>query len=92
MSTHPAVVMVAVRAPLEILEVPTVSPSENEVRIHVEWTASGPLDLHQADGGLLVSHPQVTGDTVAGTIVEVGGGVSQLEVNDKVCALTLFTI
>jgi NADPH:quinone reductase-like Zn-dependent oxidoreductase len=88
MSTHAAVVAVATRAPLEIHQVPTVPPSDGEVRIRVEWTASTPLDLHQADGGLLVKHPQVLGDGIAGTVVEVGPGVKRLRVNDKVFGFT----
>lgn len=50
----------------------------------MEWTASTPLDLHQADGGLLVKYPQVLGDGIAGTVVEVGPGVENLSVGDKV--------
>lgn len=88
MSTHEAVVTVATRAPLQIHQVPTVHPSEGEVRIRVEWTASTPLDLHQADGGLLVKHPQVLGDGIAGTVVEVGPGIKHLRINDKVFGFT----
>ena len=84
MSTHTAVVTVATRAPLELRQVLTVQPSEGEVRVRVEWSASTPLDLHQADGGLLVQHPQVLGDGIAGTVVEVGPGVERLKLNDKV--------
>jgi len=54
------------------------------VRVRVEWTASTPLDLHQGDGGLLVKHPQVLGDGIAGTVVEVGPDVKRLKLNDKV--------
>lgn len=54
MSTHPAVVTVAVRAPLEILQVPTVTPVDGEVRVQNQWTASTPVDLHQNDGRLLL--------------------------------------
>jgi NADPH:quinone reductase-like Zn-dependent oxidoreductase len=88
MSNHAAVVTVATRAPLEIRQIPTIHPSEGEVRVRVEWTASTPLDLHQADGGLLVKHPQVLGDGVAGTVVEVGPGVERLKINDKVFGFT----
>ena len=84
MATHPAVVTVATHAPLEILHVPTINPGPGEVRVRVEWTASTPLDLHQADGGLLVKHPQVLGDGIGGTVVEVGPGVKNLKLGDKV--------
>jgi NADPH:quinone reductase-like Zn-dependent oxidoreductase len=85
MSTHAAVVTVSVRGKLEILQVPTVKPERGEVVVRVEWTASTPLDLHQNDGGLLVKHPQVLGDGIAGTVVQTGEGVERLKVGDKVC-------
>ena len=87
MTSHPAVVTVAKGAALEILEVPTVTPTGNEVRLRNEWTASTPLDLHQNDGALLVKHPQVLGDGVAGTVVEAGPE-SRLKVGDKVFGFT----
>ena len=88
-STHPAVVTVAPRAPLEVIQVPTVSPAKGEIQIRVEWTASTPLDLHQADGGLLLEYPEVLGDSVAGSVVEVGEGVEKLAVGDKVSLMTI---
>ncbi|KAL9632204.1 MAG: hypothetical protein Q9164_005459, partial [Protoblastenia rupestris] len=84
MATHPAVVTVAKRAPLELHQVPTPTPIDNEVLIRSEWTASTPLDLHQADGGLLVNPPQVLGDGTAGTVIACGPSVQRLNVGDKV--------
>ena len=84
MSTHLAVVTAGLRAPLEIRKLPTVAPVESEVLVRVEWTASTPLDLHQNDGGLLVTHPQVLGGSLAGTVVEVGPNVCNLKKGDKV--------
>jgi len=84
MATHSAVVTIGPGLRLEILQVPTPTPIGNQVRVRNEWTASTPLDLHQADGALLVKHPQVLGDGVAGTVVEVGPDVSRLGVGDKV--------
>jgi len=71
--THSAVVMVAKRAPLAIHRVDTLAPEPGEVLIRVRWTASTPLNLHQADGGLLVNHPQGMGGNFAGVIVQKGG-------------------
>lgn len=88
MATHDAVVTVGIRAPLEIHKVPTVTPGKGEVRVRVEWTASTPLDLHQNDGGLLVKHPQVLGDSVAGTIVEIGPDVKRLKLGTRVFGFT----
>jgi NADPH:quinone reductase-like Zn-dependent oxidoreductase len=88
MSTHSAVATVGIKAPLGTIEVPTISPAGQQVRIRTEWTASTPLDLHQNDGGLLVKHPQVLGDSAAGTVVEVGPDVNRLTVGDRVFGFT----
>jgi Zn-dependent alcohol dehydrogenase len=84
MSTHKAIVTVAVRAPLEIIKVPTVRPVDREVRVRQEWTSSSPLDLHQNDSGLLVKHPQILGARVGGTVVEVGPTARNLKIGDQV--------
>jgi NADPH:quinone reductase-like Zn-dependent oxidoreductase len=88
MSTHKAVATIGRKQNLGLIDVPTVKPLGDEVRVRVEWTASTPLDLHQNDGGLLVTHPQVLGDGTAGTIVEVGDDVKRLKVGDKVFGFT----
>jgi Zn-dependent alcohol dehydrogenase len=84
MSTHKAIATVAIRAPLGIIQVPTVQPVGREVRVRVQWTASTPLDLHQNDGGLLVIHPQILGDSIAGTVEEVGPLVQNMAIGDQV--------
>ena len=84
MSTHPAVVTVAPRAPLEIHQVATPKPGPGEVLLRNEWTASTPLDLHQNDGHLLVTPPQVLGDGLAGTIISLCPDITRLKVGDKV--------
>lgn len=84
MTTHNAVATVAIRAPLGIIQVPTVRPEGREVLVRVEWTASTPLDLHQNDSGLLVVHPQILGDGIAGTVARSGSQVRNLAVGDKV--------
>jgi len=84
MSTHAAVVSVAPRAAIDVIQVPTVKPGDGEVLVQVLWTASTPLDLHQNDGGLLVQHPQVLGDGIAGTVVELGPQVKNLKNGDLV--------
>jgi len=81
--THRAIVMTGIRHPLAEIDVPTEHPVEDEVLLRVEWTASTPLDLHQADGGLLVQHPQRMGDGVSGTVLEVGPATKSLKVGDK---------
>jgi NADPH:quinone reductase-like Zn-dependent oxidoreductase len=86
--THKAVVTPSPRAPLQLISVPTPTPKPNEIKVRGEWTASTPLDLHQADGGLLVSHPQVLGDGLVGTVVEVGVEVSRFKVGERVFGFT----
>ena len=85
--THSAIATVA-RRTLGIIQVPTIAPTGDEVRVRVEWTASTPLDMHQNDGALLVKHPQVLGDGTAGTVVEVGPEVKNLKIGDKVFGFT----
>ena len=85
MATHAAIVTVAPRAPLELHQVPTPIPKPGEVLLRNEWTASTPLDLHQNDGHLLVTPPQILGGGLAGTVVQTGGGLSStLRIGDQV--------
>ncbi|KAI9017128.1 chaperonin 10-like protein [Gaertneriomyces semiglobifer] len=83
MGTHAAVATVGLKQ-LGILQVPTIEPQGDEVLVRVEWTASTPLDLHQNDGGLLVTHPQILGDGAAGTVIAVGPAVKRLKIGNKV--------
>jgi NADPH:quinone reductase-like Zn-dependent oxidoreductase len=92
MSTHAAVVTASVRGHLQVIQIPTLKPTDDEVLVKVEWTASTPLDLHQNDGGLLVNHPQVLGDGVAGTVIGVGPDARRLHVGDKVCLERWFIV
>ncbi|KAL0936435.1 zinc-binding dehydrogenase [Colletotrichum truncatum] len=83
--THKAVATVAKREPLVLLDRKTELPGDGEVLMHNEWTASSPLDLHRADGGLLCNYPEVMGGGgAAGTVVAVGPGVDRLKPGDQV--------
>ncbi|OIW35574.1 zinc-binding dehydrogenase [Coniochaeta ligniaria NRRL 30616] len=88
--THPAVVTTAPRAPLATLTVPTVPPGPGQVLIHVLWTSSTPLDLHQADGGLLITHPALMGSSYGGVVAQLGPEQPRdhLRVGDKVFGFT----
>ncbi|KAH6898910.1 chaperonin 10-like protein [Thelonectria olida] len=87
-STQKAVALPAKRTPFVELDVPVYSPASGEVVIHVQWTASTPLDLHRADGGLLISeYPEQMGSGgAAGTVVAVGegGDLKNLKIDDRV--------
>lgn len=82
--THAGVAIVAPRAPLQIIQVPDTKPSAGQVLVEVHWVGSTPFGLHQADGGLGVTPPQILGDTAVGAVVEVGEGVEHLKVGDQV--------
>ncbi|KAK1638395.1 zinc-binding dehydrogenase [Colletotrichum phormii] len=87
--THKAVATPAKRAPLILLDRETKPPGPGEVLILNEWTASSPLDLHRADGGLLCNHPEVMGGGAAGTVVAVGpdpdpADAERLKLGDKI--------
>ena len=83
-NTHPAIVTVRPSEPLQILQVQTPNPVDNEVKLIVQWTASGPLDHHQASAHLLVTPPQILGDGVAGTVLQVGPNVTRYKPGDEV--------
>ncbi|KAI8684016.1 PKS-ER domain-containing protein [Fusarium keratoplasticum] len=89
-STQQAVVLPAKRTPLSSLTVPVYPPAPGEVLVRVHWTASTPLDLHRADGGLLISeYPALMGNGgAAGIVVAVGDGgdLKGLKVGDRVSA------
>jgi NADPH:quinone reductase-like Zn-dependent oxidoreductase len=87
--THKAVVTTSPRTPLELIDVPTVTPKSNEIRVKVLWTASTPLDLHRADGGLLIpEYPHVLGSGASGVVAEVGESVKRFKVGDEVFGFT----
>lgn len=93
-STQKAIAMTSRRAPLAEIQVPVHPPAAGEVVVRVAWTASTPLDLHRADGGLLIaSYPaQTGGGGIAGTVVALGGSdadvalLKGLGVGDRVMA------
>ena len=70
--THYAVVTPGKRQPLAIKQVATAEPGLGEVVVHVQWTSSSPLNLHQADGGLLTNPQDILGDTFVGVVVASG--------------------
>lgn len=71
--THPAVATIGPRAPLKIIDQPTLAPGVGELLARVQWTSSSPLDLHQADGGLLIQkYPLILGTSWAGVVVALG--------------------
>lgn len=85
--TQTAVAIAAPRQPLTQITVPVHFPSTGEITLKVSYTASTPLDLHRADGGLLIpQYPSQSGSGGAsGTVVAVGPGDTKgLQIGDKV--------
>ncbi|KAI1811185.1 GroES-like protein [Poronia punctata] len=80
---HDALVLTGPRT-YEIRRFPRVRPEKDEITVNVKWTASTPLDLHRADGGLLVEYPMRLGSTGAGIVAEVGPEVKNFKVGDRV--------
>ncbi|KAL9061130.1 MAG: hypothetical protein Q9162_000275 [Coniocarpon cinnabarinum] len=73
---HTAIVTTGPKAPLAAHTISTAQPGRNEIAVLNRWTASTPLDLHQNDGALLVTHPQVLGDGICGPIIAVGEDIA----------------
>lgn len=87
-TTQTSIALAGVRKPLITVSSPVHPPSAGEVVIRVSWTASTPLDLHRADGGLLIpSYPYLSGGGGASGIilaVSPDGDTKGLSVGDKV--------
>ncbi|KAK3990265.1 chaperonin 10-like protein [Cladorrhinum sp. PSN332] len=89
-STHQAIAIITPRQPLQSITRPTAPPRPDEVLIHVTWTASTPLDLHRADGGLGFTPnqpPHILGTCYAGTVVGLPDSPSppsHVQVGDRV--------
>ena len=87
-STHSAIAITTPGEPLHLTTLPTIPPSPSEALIHVTHTASTPLDMHRATGGLFLNNttttttpsgttvttrsPFIMGTTFGGTVVALG--------------------
>ena len=83
-----AAVLHELKKPLVVEEVPRPQPGENEVLIQVEASGVCHSDLHVIEGDWIqfagiVNPPLIVGHEVAGRVVEVGPGVSELKVGDR---------
>ncbi|MCV7381399.1 alcohol dehydrogenase [Mycobacterium alsense] len=85
MPTHQAVRIQSAGGPLELADVETVSPARDEVRLTV--TACGVCGTDRAfvhDGFPNQSWPLTLGHEIAGTIAELGEGVDNYAVGERV--------
>jgi 6-hydroxycyclohex-1-ene-1-carbonyl-CoA dehydrogenase len=72
--------------PLEIREVPTPKPGPDEALVHVAGCGMCHTDLHYLDHGVPTFKPPplILGHEVAGTVAELGEGVSDRAEGDRV--------
>src|SRR6266704_6246139 len=76
---------------LELAEVPEPRPGRGEVKVRVAGTSVNPVDYKIRRGELrhamTLELPAILGRDAAGEVVEVGAGVRELEVGDRVMGL-----
>jgi alcohol dehydrogenase len=85
MSTHRAVQVPSSGAALELVEVDTPSPGRGQVRIAVSACGVCGTDHAFVNGGFPgISWPLTLGHEIAGTIAEIGAGVDDFAVGDRV--------
>lgn len=76
---------------LELCERPVPEAGQNEIVVRVETAGVNRADiiLRQPNLPLPVAlRPEIPGLEIAGHVAAIGAGVSGLEINDRVCALT----
>ncbi|KZV85288.1 GroES-like protein [Exidia glandulosa HHB12029] len=85
MSTHKSFVATAPGVYGETTS-PTPKPGTGEVLVRVEYTALIPFDVEVAENNFLgpSAYPYVPGFTVVGTIAQLGEGVAEFKVGDRV--------
>ena len=85
MPSHKAVQVKSAGAPLELAEVETTPPGPGEVRISVAACGICGTDAHFVAGDFPgLSWPLTLGHEIAGAIAEIGDGVEDFEVGDRV--------
>jgi NADPH:quinone reductase-like Zn-dependent oxidoreductase len=76
---------------LELAEAPRPDPAPTEVLVRVAAAGVNPVDWKtRARGGFLGEPPFTVGWDVAGTVAEVGAGVTRFEVGDRVFGMPRF--
>jgi D-arabinose 1-dehydrogenase-like Zn-dependent alcohol dehydrogenase len=81
-----AAVITAFNAPWKIEDVPNVKPAPGQVLIRVRTSGMCGTDVHVHHGLFPLQPPIIAGHEAAGEIVEVGPGVVDLRVGDRVGA------
>ena len=85
MPVHKALVIPEKRAPYVVKSVPTPKPGPAQVLIKVESVSLAPFDWAvQSLGMVIEEYPAILGEDIAGTVVEVGEGVTRFKIGDRV--------
>ena len=69
---------------LHVVEQPSPTPQAGQVRVAVEASGVNFIDVYQRTGAYRKPLPFVVGSEGAGTVLEVGDGVSEVSVGDRV--------
>ena len=79
-----ALIVHDIRAPFKLTTFDVPKPAAGEVLVRIEATALNPIEWKiQAFGILITDFPAVLGSDIAGTIVQLGDGVTNLAVGDR---------
>ena len=81
--THTAIATLALKH-FDAVQVPTPTPGEGEVLIKVAYASLIAFDTYVNDLGYYVSFPMTFGFNAAGTIAQIGPGVEDLKIGDRV--------
>ncbi|MFI5174945.1 MAG: zinc-dependent alcohol dehydrogenase family protein [Terriglobia bacterium] len=80
-----AMVLAVQKQPLRLMEVPVPHPSPDQVLIRVHTCAVCRTDLHIVDGDLTQPKlPLIPGHQIVGTVVDMGGHVSEFKPGDRI--------
>jgi 2-desacetyl-2-hydroxyethyl bacteriochlorophyllide A dehydrogenase len=79
-----AAVITEFKGPWQIRDVPDVRPAPGQVAIRVHASGMCGTDLHVHNGVFPLKPPFVAGHEATGEIVELGAGVTDLKVGDRV--------
>ena len=82
---HKALVVETPQAPFVVKTVDVQHPGPGEVLVKIEATALNPADWKFHTGAFIQKYPTVFGFDAAGTIAELGEGVTSFTVGDRVC-------
>jgi NADPH:quinone reductase-like Zn-dependent oxidoreductase len=75
---------------LKIVELPDPHPGPGQIRVAVRAIGINPIDWKQRNGGPMSGElPQTTGRDLAGVVDEIGDGVSDVALGDRVFGLAV---